>query len=104
MLPQPTEIDELAIFTQSIGAVNQACNAYFLNQSDNNFAAVIKSSEEFIETFSISKNEHIKTVLEAVKEAVILKEKSQGEAVEKIREAVDIIEAKNLVLTYRGEE
>lgn len=98
-----TKAQFISEFANALTRITEACNQYVSNQIPDNAEYVNRQARQVIEDYSLSQNEHIIQVLAELK-AALDKNRTQnanteGDLVSDIRTVVDIVEAKNLVLT-----
>jgi len=90
-------------FAIYLEAVNDACNEYFANQTDDTLDKVVKKAKALLEVYEYSINDNIKEITSGLKEALRNKitNETEAEIITQIKHVVDIVEGRNLVLTFK---
>jgi len=99
-------LNEVTSFADSLYSVTEACNAYVANQVPQNSQEAVAKAKQLTEQFAASAEEHIVEIVSEIN-AALSKDRSadinaEASIVEDIRKSTDIIEASNLVLTYKA--
>jgi hypothetical protein len=96
---------ETHFVADALSSINKACNAYVGNQVPANAAMVEAYARDFVNAYLVSRDEDIKAIVNNLNEALSKKRETdanaEGDLVDEIRAAVDVVEAKNLVLTLK---
>jgi len=97
-------VQEVTNFADSLYLVTEACNKYINNQITLNFESAIQKTKYLTEHFIASEDPNIKDIIDNLNEILVESTNDQIEEIQiidKIRNITDIIESKNLVLTFR---
>jgi len=97
-------VQEVTNFADVLYLVTESCNEYINNQITSNFDSSIQKTKYLIEHFATSEDPNIKDIITNLKEIISEAEKNQNDEItiiDKIRNITDIIESKNLVLSFK---
>ena len=95
--------DELTQFAMQMTRITEACNQYFKNQIPENAHGVIDLVRQTTQQFVISNDEHIKPIVDTLNELLHkpINHDTEAALINEVRKITDIVEPKNLVLTYK---
>jgi len=101
-------LDELSQFSCVVMAVNDACNHYVSNQVPSFAEKVERRARELVDTYLVSSDPNIKNIVNDLNQA-LSKDRSndinaESHLVDDIRNIVNIIESRNIVLTYQADK
>ncbi len=105
---QPSESDLMTTsrFAQDVVQVTELCNNYLASQTSEHAEAAKTASVQLVEDYGLSKIPHIVLVVDDLKKLItdVRWNDALAEAaiIDEIRRTTDVVEAKNLVLTFNA--